>query len=532
MTRQLGRNLRASLAIALAASLSVCASAKSPAPAAAPAQSAARPPNIIILYADDLGYGDVGAYGSRRIRTPNVDALAAKGLRFTNGYAPAATCTPSRYSLLTGEYGFRNEAQILPGDAPALIRPGKATIASMLKTRGYTTGVIGKWHLGLGNGQVDWNADVSPGPLEIGFDYSFLLPATLDRVPTVYLENHRVVGLQAADPLSVSYDHQIGDRPVGRQHPELLRYKADDQHSDSIINGVSRIGYMQGGKSAEWVDEQIHQVITDKARGFIRSNRDHPFFLYLAMPEPHVPRLPGRRFVGATGLGPRGDAVVEMDWIVGQIMAELRSQGLADNTLVIFSSDNWPVLNDGYEDGAAALLGDHQPGGPFRGGKYSAFEAGTHVPLIVSWPGHVRTGVSKALVSHVDLFASLGRLVGASLADNVAIDSRDLSAALLGRDPVGRDFLFTESVPSQALRDTRYKYIAPALHPQSAAFIATKGIESGAQRTAQLYDLSRDPGERNNIAAANSAETERLAHELAIVRQAKTAQRAPREGVR
>lgn len=526
--------LKASLAIALAASLTVGAAARVPAPSPAsePAKTAERPPNIVILYADDLGYGDVGAYGSRRIKTPNVDALAASGLRFTNGYAAAATCTPSRYSLLTGEYGFRHRAEILPGDAPALIRPGKPTVASLLKTRGYTTAVVGKWHLGLGNGKVDWNAEVAPGPLEIGFDYSFLLPATLDRVPTVYLENHRVVGLQASDPLSINYQHPIGDRPIGRQHPELLRYKADEEHSDTIINGVSRIGYMQGGKSAEWVDEQIHKVLTDKARSFIRDNRDRPFFLYMAMPEPHVPRLPGREFAGATGLGPRGDAVVEMDWIVGQIMAELRAQGLSDNTLVILSSDNGPVLNDGYEDGAVELLGDHRPGGPYRGGKYSAFEAGTHVPLIVSWPGHVRPGVSKALVSQVDFFASLGKIVGASLRDDEAIDSRDLSAALLGRDRIGRDYLFTESVPSQSLRDVRLKYIAPAIHPQAAAFVARKGIESGAAKRPQLYDLARDPGEKIDLASKRSVDTARMGRELERVLEQTRAQRSAREGLR
>lgn len=519
-----GHHFKAVAAIGLAACLAGVAYAKADSRTEVSAPS--RPPNVVILYADDLGYGDLGSYGSKRIATPNMDKLAAGGVRFTNAYAPAATCTPSRYSLLTGEYGFRSNAEILPGDAPALIKPGKPTIASVLKSRGYATAVVGKWHLGLGNGTVDWNAEVAPGPLEIGFDYSFLLPATLDRVPTVYLENHRVVNLDPGDPITVSYKQPVGDRPIGRQHPELLRYKADNQHSDTIINGVSRIGYMKGGKSAEWVDEQIHQVITGKARGFMRANRDRPFFLYLAMPEPHVPRLPGQQFAGATGLGPRGDAVVEMDWIVGQVMAELRELGIEDNTLVILSSDNGPVLNDGYEDGAVELLGDHRPGGPYRGGKYSAFEAGTRVPLITYWPGHIRPGTSAALLSQVDLFASLGRLAGTSLASGVAIDSRDLSAALLGRDRQGRDYLFAESVPSYGIRSGRLKYIAPAVHPESAAFIATKGIEAGVSKTPQLYDLSRDPGETRNLAASRPADVARMARLLDGVLKRRTADRS------
>ncbi|WP_423140768.1 sulfatase family protein [Parablastomonas sp. CN1-191] len=522
-----GRCFRPIAALLAVTALAVAgpASAKAPAP-----ESAARParaPNVVILYADDLGYGDLGAYGARRVATPNTDALARAGLRFTDAYAPAATCTPSRYALLTGEYGFRSHAEILPGDAAALIRPGKATIASVLKARGYTTGVIGKWHLGLGDGTVDWNGSVAPGPLEIGFDYSFLLPATLDRVPTVYLDGHKVVGVDPADPIKVSYSAPLAGRPIGRQHPELLRYKADDQHSDSIVNGVSRIGYMQGGKKAEWVDEDIHAVLADKARGFIRANRDHPFLLYFPIPDPHVPRLPGKAFRGKTAMGPRGDAIVEMDWIVGQVMAELRQQGLSRDTLVIFSSDNGPVLNDGYEDGAVEKLGDHAPGGVYRGGKYSALEAGTRVPLIASWPGHIKPGNSPALFSQIDLLATLARIARAPLAPDQAIDSRDMLAALTGSDRRGRSELFTESVPSVAIRKGRYKYIAPAAHPATAAFIAGKGIESGASPMPQLYDLVRDPGERSNLASAQPGLAATLAARLRAIAARRTAERKP-----
>jgi arylsulfatase A len=501
----------------LAVATAACAGAPSPETQSASAAPARSMPNIIIFYADDLGYGDLASYGSEGIPTPTIDRLAREGVRFTDAHATAATCTPSRYSLLTGEYGFRSKAEILPGDAPALIRPEKFTMADMLKGQGYTTGVVGKWHLGLGDGKVDWNADVKPGPLEIGFDYSFLLPSTMDRVPTVYLENYRVVGLDPADPLSVSYGGKIGDRPTGTENPDQRRYGADRQHSDTIINGVSRIGYMQGGKAAEWVDEELHEVVTGKAVNFIRTNRDKPFFLFFPLHDPHVPRMPGKRFQGATTMGPRGDSIVQMDWMTGQVIAELERLGLAENTLVIFSSDNGPVLNDGYEDGAVEMLGDHTPAGALRGGKYSAFEAGARVPTIAWWPGHIRAGVSDALLTQVDLFASLAALTGASLSDEVAIDSQNQLSAWLGQSLTGRGHLFKESVAGFAIREGTLKYIAPMRNPEQAAFVAGKGIESAASSQPQLYDLASDIGERRNLASERRGDVARLADLLARI---------------
>lgn len=502
--------IRPGIAAALLLALAACTGTGTGSGPQQAQASAERPPNIIIFYADDLGYGDLGSYGAEGLPTPNVDRLAEQGVRFTDAHAAAATCTPSRYALLTGEYGFRSRAEILPGDAPLLIRPEKYTIADMLHDQGYATGVIGKWHLGLGDGAVDWNAEVRPGPLEIGFDYSFLLPATGDRVPTVYLENHRVVGLEADDPLRVSYSESISDRPTGYQHPELLRYAADRQHSDTIVNGVSRIGEMAGGHAAEWVDEEFHQIFSERAINFIRSNRNGPFFLFFPFHDPHVPRMPAERFRGATTMGPRGDAIVQMDWITGRIMDELKELGLEDNTLVIFTSDNGPVLNDGYEDGAVEMLGGHQPAGALRGGKYSAFEAGARVPTIAFWPGRIRPGVSDALISQVDLYASLAALTGAELPDDIAIDSRDLLPAWLGKSKQGRDFLFKESVAGFTLRNGRYKFIAPMQNPEQAAFVAGKGIESGASTAAQLFDLASDIGEQDNIARAQAVQVAQM----------------------
>lgn len=492
-----------------------------------------RPPNIIIFYADDLGYGDLSSYGATAVDTPNVDALAHNGLVFTDAHATAATCTPSRYSLLTGEYGFRSQAKILRGDAPALIQPGTPTLPALLQHHGYATAVVGKWHLGLGDGTLDWNGPITPGPLDIGFDYAFLLPATGDRVPTVYVENTAVIGLNADDPLQVEYRTPIGDRPTGRTSPEALRVGADRQHSGTIINGVSRIGFMQGGSDAEWVDEDFPDIFTDKAIAFMRDHADQPFFLFFPFHDPHVPRLPHPRFQGATDMGPRGDAIVQMDWMTGTIMAEIDRLGLSQDTLVIFTSDNGPVLNDGYEDGAVEFLGDHQPAGPLRGGKYSAFEAGARVPTIAHWPGTIPPGRSDALVSQVDLFASTAELVGEHLAADIAIDSQPMLAALLGADPIGRNILFKQSVPAHTLRLGTLKYIAPAgANTGRYRFIENaKAIESGASAEPQLYDLATDIGEQHNLASARPDTVADMQAKLeAILAQDIAARDRPAEG--
>ena len=471
---------------------------------AAQSKDSKRPPNIIVIYADDLGYGDVGAYGSQATVTPYLDAMAAGGLRFTDAHATASTCTPSRYSLLTGEYAYRRNAAILPGDAPLLIDTSRDTIASVLKRRGYATGVIGKWHLGLGNGAVDWSAGISPGPNEIGFDYSFLLPATGDRVPSVYVENGHVRGADAADPVKVSYEKDFGVEPTGRDRPDLLRMVADDQHSDTIVNGVSRIGFMMGGKSALFVDEKFPDVWTGKAVEFMSKNKDKPFFLFFSHHDPHVPRLPHPRFKGVTTLGPRGDAIAQLDWMTGRIIAAVKELGLEQDTLIIFSSDNGPVLDDGYEDGAVTHNRNHTPAGVLRGGKYSAFEAGTRVPTIAYWPGTIAPGgTSDALVSQVDFLRSFAALAGAKVPDGEAPDSRNLLDAFLGHDPQGRQSLLYDSNFGMSLRQGNWKYIHPSDKANVPAVLLNKGIESGGSNEPQLYDLSVDIGETSNVAGAH-----------------------------
>ncbi|TGX40870.1 arylsulfatase [Sphingomonas naasensis] len=479
---------------------------------ALPAATARRKPNIVVLYADDLGYGDLSCYGATALRTPNLDRLAARGTRFENAHSPSATCTPSRYALLTGDYAWRaSGTQILPGDAPALIRPGRFTLPTMLKRAGYATGLVGKWHLGLGDGSVDWNGEIAPGPLDIGFDYGFFMPATLDRVPTVLIENRHVVNLDPADPIAVNYHTKIGDEPTGAENPDQLKFGGDPEHSDTIVNGIGRIGWMTGGRAARWHDEELSDVLLAKATAFIEQHRADPFFLYFAVNEPHVPRAPHPRFVGKSGMGPRGDAILQLDWTVGALIATLARLGITDDTLIVFSSDNGPILFDGYADHAVALAGAHRPAGPYRSGKYAIYEGGTRVPMITCWPGQVRAGhVSRAIVDHVDLVASLAALVGQALPRDGAVDSFDMLAPLLGHSDRGRDHVVEDTklmvttgatVASDgerilAIRVGDWKLIRGSVAPHEF-----HGNAIGTSPRDQLYNLAEDPGERDDLAA-------------------------------
>lgn len=456
-------------------------------------------PNIVFIYTDDVGYGDLSCYGAARVKTPHIDRLAAGGVRFTNAHASSATCTPSRYSFLTGQYAWRRKGTgIAPGNAALIIDTARATVASVLKGAGYTTGVVGKWHLGLGGGQgPDWNGEIRPGPLELGFDEAFIIPATLDRVPCVYVENRRVVRLDAADPIVVDYSRPVGSWPTGREHPELLRIRSSHGHDNTIINGIGRIGYMTGGRSALWKDQDIADTLTARAESFIASHRGQPFFLYFATADIHVPRDPHPRFAGKSGMGPRGDAILQLDWCVGRILAALDSLQLTENTIVIFSSDNGPVLDDGYRDNAVEQQQGHKPAGPLKGGKYSAFEGGTRVPFLLQWPAAVAPKVSDALVGQVDLMASFAKLTGQQLGPDDAPDSFDMMPVLLGKSDRGRDHLVEQGV-SLSLISGDWKYIVPVKGP---AVLREVNIESGYSGQPQLYNLQTDIAERHNVAA-------------------------------
>ncbi|MEM9478752.1 MAG: arylsulfatase [Verrucomicrobiota bacterium] len=472
-------------------------------------------PNVVLIYGDDIGYGDVGAYGSEMIPTPNIDRLAKEGLIFTDGHCQASTCTPSRFSLMTGIYAFRHGIGILPPGAPLTVPTDVLTLPKVFKKAGYRTSIIGKWHLGLGaeNSPADWNGEVKPGPLEVGFDECFLLPSTNDRVPCVYLRDHRVVKLDPQDPLYISRTATPPEGFRGTIYPDgktnreaMTYYESSKGHDNSIINGIGRIGYQFGGKAALWDDEGMADEFIVETREFIAAHKDEPFFLFFSSQDIHVPRTPHPRFQGKTELGYRGDAMVQLDWSTGEIMKALEENGLTENTVVIFSSDNGPAYDNGYLDGSepkkAGLPGDaddrgHFGAGPFRGGKSSIYEGGTRVPFIVRWPARVKPGKSPALVSQTDLLASFAALLEVELAEDEAPDSRNILAALLGEDKVGLPFMVEEARSQIALREGSWKYI----HGESLKKMVTGAKRKGEGKSAagELYNLDEDIAETTNV---------------------------------
>ena len=487
-----------------------------------------KPPNIVVILADDVGYGDLSCYGATHVHTPRIDAMAASGLRFTQAHSDAATCTPSRYAMLTGSYAWRHDGvRILPGDAKLLVESHQATIPSVLKSAGYTTGLVGKWHLGLGDGTIDWNGEIKPGPCEVGFDDAFFFAATADRVPTVYIHNHRVVNLDPKDPIRVSYDHKIGNEPTGKEDPELLKMKLSEGHDGTIVDGISRIGFMTGGQSARWKDETMAATFTGKAVEFIEKNQHQPFLLYFTPSDIHVPRAPAAQFAGRNACGVRCDVIDQLDWSVGQILDTLQRLRLDENTLVIFTSDNGPVVNDGYDDGSDRKLDGHKPAGPFRGGKYTIFEGGTTMPFLVRWTGHVKPGVSNALIDQLDLLASLAALTHQKIPAGTAEDSVDVLPALLGRSELGRESL-VEEADVLAIREGNWKLIdrsqrpgahpSPEWKPPADAAVSDPHEQKFPVARLELYDIAADPYESNNLAAQHPEVVERLRKALAQLR--------------
>ncbi|WP_230779109.1 sulfatase family protein [Roseiconus lacunae] len=479
-------------------------------------------PNIIVIMADDLGYGDLSCYGATELKTPNIDRLAQDGLQFNQGYCSASTCTPTRFSFLTGMYAFRQPgAGIAPPNATSLIKPGTETVASLLKTAGYKTGVVGKWHLGLGEGDApDWNGKLKPGPLEIGFDYCFLMPTTNDRVPSVYVENHRVVDLDPADPLWVGKKRPSPDHPVGSD-PEVrktLKMDWSHGHNQTVHNGIGRIGFFTGGEKARWRDEDLADAWVEKSVAFIEKHQSDPFFLFFASHDLHVPRMPHERFQGTTKLGYRGDAIVQLDWCVGELTKTLDRLGLRENTLIVFCSDNGPVLDDGYQDGAIEKLHEHTPSGIYRGGKYSIYEGGTRTPFITSWPGTIKPGRSDKIVCTVDLPASLAKLAGQSLPAAACPDSFNVLDALLGKDDAqGRDHLLQQpnKGPTLALRVGDWKVLSYADAKPKKHLTYEKGPGKH-----ELYNLSDDPSETNNLAKSKPEKLKELLSQLEEIQSA------------
>ncbi|MEG1660050.1 MAG: arylsulfatase [Bacteroides sp.] len=463
-------------------------------------------PNVVFIYADDLGYGDLECYQAKNVQTPNVNRLASQGIRFTNAHATAATSTPSRYSMMTGMYAWRVPGtDVATGNAGMIIRPEQYTMADVFKNAGYATAAFGKWHLGLGDktGEQDWNAPLPAALGDLGFDYSYIMAATADRVPCVFIENGQVANYDSSSPIEVSYKKPFAGEPLGKDHPELLfNQQSSHGHDMAIVNGIGRIGYMKGGGKALWKDENIADSITTHAIHFIRSHQQEPFFMYFATNDVHVPRFPHDRFRGTNPMGVRGDAIAQFDWCVGQIMTTLEKLGLAENTLIILSSDNGPVVDDGYQDRAEELLGGHSPAGALRGNKYSAFEGGTRVPAIVSWPKSIKQAqVSDALVSQIDWMASLASLIGSRLPHGVASDSSQQLDVWLGKSQTDRPWVIEQAANhTLSVRTKEWKYIEPNDGPAMIPW--GPKIETGNWKTPQLYQLSVDAKEQQNVASS------------------------------
>lgn len=482
--------------------------------AALPLVAAEKPKAIMLFYVDDLGYNDTSITGCSDVPCPNLNRLAEEGLTFTDAHSTASVCTPSRYSLFTGQYAWRRKGtNILPGDAKLIlpIKGEELTLPAMMQRAGYRTAAIGKWHLGLGRGEapIDWNHPIIPGPREVGFDFSFIMAATGDRVPCVYLRDGAVDGLDPADPISVSYipGTDYPGEKLGHTHPELLKpwgRSADKQHDKTIVDGISRIGYMTGGVAARWKDQEIADRLTEEAIGFIARHAGEPIFIYFGTNDIHVPRDPHPRFRGKSRLGIRGDATVQMDDCLGRLRRALTEHGYApEETLIIFSSDNGPVIGDGYLDGAVEACRHHRPAAPYSGGKYTGLEGGTRVPFIVWWPGRVPGGTSSALMSQVDLGRSLAALVGQEIPPGSMPDAENHLPALLGDSPDGRTEL-VEQPPRAglALRAGQYKLIP------------------GRNGKHRLFDLRQDIAEQHNIAPQQPELVQKLLQRLHTIRQA------------
>ncbi len=468
----------------------------------------ARPPNVIVIYADDLGYGDVGCYGATKVRTPHIDRIAREGRRFTDAHSASAACTPSRYALLTGEYPFRaNSWGPIFAHAGLIIDPAKTTLARLLQRQGYATACLGKWHLGFGVKEPDWNGDLKPGPLELGFDYYFGLPTVSSHAPYVLVENHRVLGLDPADPLV------YGGVPATKTYPE------------KIIGAQAMSGALAA--HALYQDDQLGTQLAAKAVAWIRGHRTDPFFLYFATPQIHHPFTPHPRFQGTSDCGRYGDFIHELDWMVGEVLAVLDELKLTQNTLLIFTSDNGGMLNEGGQD---AWRAGHRANGVLLGYKFGAWEGGHRVPFLARWPGRIPAGTtSDQLIANVDLLATFAAITGQRTSPAEGLDSFNLLPALTG-DPAKpiREHLVLQPVARKniALRSGRWVYISAQGDggfggirggPGSVAFsqrtnsdITADGkIKPGAPPD-QLYDLNADPMQTTNVVRTHPEVAARL----------------------
>ena len=477
------------------------------------AMAAEQPPNVVLIFADDLGYGDLGCYGATKVQTPNIDRLAAEGRRFTDAHSVSAVCTPSRYALLTGEYPVRANGGSgvwgpAPITSPLIVDTEKTTIADVFKNSGYDTAAFGKWHLGFGEGTNKWQEPLRPGPQDLGFDYYFGMPVVNSAPPYVYVENDRVVGSDPDDPLVLLGRGAKGATPITPIPPEAA------QRSSNVFAGANEAHKL-------FNDYQVGTTLAKKSVEWINEHKDDPFFLYLATTNIHHPFTPAKRFQGTSQCGLYGDFIHELDWIVGEVLECLEDNGLRDNTLIIFTSDNGGMFNFG---GQAAFKAGHRQNGDLLWFKFGVWEGGHRVPMIVRWPGKVKAGTtSKQLIGNVDMLATFAALTGQKLDKAQQADSVNALSALVDEPekPI-RDHLVLAPHKGThlSIRKGQWMYIPgqgsggfggkkPSDHtfagPAAATFVGSvnSDIEDGKIKadapSAQLYDLEADVNETQNV---------------------------------
>ena len=434
---------------------------------------AADRPNIVIVLADDLGYGSLNSYGADEalIRTPHIDRLAKAGRRFTDANTPSSVCSPTRYGLLTGRYDWRTDQKhgVLGTTDPLHIETSRSTIASLLKSVGYRTAAIGKWHLGYGPKRADFTKPLTPGPLDLGFDYHFAVPQNHGDASGVYVRNREVVGLRSARPISV------GKSPYGRNY--------------------------MGIDAPQRVDVNVMDELTTEAIGWLEQQRDDtPFFLYFAPVAIHFPYTPSDKTKGKSGCGLNGDWIHELDLSVGRILDTLDRMDVTGNTLVIFTSDNGGVLiTDGDRPEAVAYRAGLRCNGTWRGRKHSIYEGGFRVPFLVRWPGRVQAGTAcDETLNLVDMYATIAAAIDKPLpADEaVAEDSFNMLPAMLGDSsakPLRPSMILHSPNGNFAVRQGPWKYIEGQASP------ALKKVSRRDEVVPQLYNLEDDPGEENNL---------------------------------
>jgi arylsulfatase A len=458
---------------------------------------AAGRPNIVVILADDLGYGDLGCYGATHVDTPNLDRLASEGRRFTDAHSVSAVCTPSRYALLTGEYAWRkNIWSPIFHTAGALLGAEQMTVGRLLQQRGYATACVGKWHLGFGEKMPNWNGDLKPGPLEVGFDDYFGIPVVNSHPPFVFVENHRVVGFDPADPFV------FGAAAKGRIYTQPF----PEKKNIDAVGGARRAHEL-------YRDEQVGTTLTEKAVAWLKRERDRPFFLYFSPGNIHHPFTPHPRFQGTSRCGLYGDFIHELDWMVGEVLRAVEELDARENTLVIFTSDNGGMLNGG---GRAAWAAGHRLNGDLLGFKFGAWEGGHRVPFIARWPGRIPAGSrSSQLIAHSDLLRTLASIVEVKLSAGAGRDSLDLLPVLTGEpEKAVRDsvVLAPHQRANLALRAGPWVYIGAqgsggfgnglgeiAFTGQINSDVDGQGKVRPYAPQEQLYHLDDDPQQQRNV---------------------------------